>query len=203
MKDLFPPPPIIVKATRPFADALALRTLPLHVHEILPAFCFYHFTNTVLAPRLSRTLFPKTYAELPARTKTHWHAHVVSLVQSCFINTTALWVIYMDSERMQMDATQRVWGYTGATGMVQGLSAGYFLWDLMTGVLDRDVHGWGAVVHAASALAVSSLGYVGFFHSPSMLETAWMLKCANQILATVRELLWLEFHSLRALHTFP
>lgn len=163
MKDLFPPPPIIIKATRPFADALALRTLPLHVHEILPAFCFYQFTNIVLAPRLSRTLFPKTYAELSARTKTLWHAHVVSLVQSCFINTAALWVIYMDSERMQMNATQRVWGYTGATGMIQGLSAGYFLWDLMTGILDRDVHGWGMVAHAVSALAVSSLGFVGFF----------------------------------------
>lgn len=165
MKDLFPPPAIIVKATRPFADVLALRTLPLHVHEILPAFCFYHFTNTVLAPHLSKTLFPKIYAELPARTKIHWHAHVVSLVQSCFINTAALWVIYMDSERMQMDATQRVWGYTGATGMIQGFSAGYFLWDLMTGVLDRDVHGWGVVAHAASALAVSSLGFVGFLCS--------------------------------------
>lgn len=203
MKDLFPPPAIIVKATRPFADVLALRTLPLHVHEILPAFCFYHFTNTVLAPHLSKTLFPKIYAELPARTKTHWHAHVVSLVQSCFINTAALWVIYMDSERMQMDATQRVWGYTGATGMIQGFSAGYFLWDLMTGVLDRDVHGWGVVAHAASALAVSSLGFVGFLCSSSMLDTARMLNCTNTTVATFRELLWLEFHTLRAVHTFP
>ncbi|MCJ1464318.1 hypothetical protein MMC07_002931 [Pseudocyphellaria aurata] len=162
MKDLFPPPPMVVKATRPFADALALRTLPLHVHEILPAFCFYHFTNTVLAPRLSSSLFPTTYAHLPARTKTSWHAHVVSLVQSCVINTAALSVIFMDSERMQMDAMQRVWGYTGATGMVQALSTGYFLWDLMTGILDWDVHGWGVVAHAASALAVSSLGFRPF-----------------------------------------
>ena len=62
-----------------------------------------------------------------------------------------------------MNARQRVWSYTGATGMIQGLSAGYFLWDLMTGVLDQDVHGLGVVAHAASALAISSLGFVGFF----------------------------------------
>lgn len=171
---------MLVKATRPFADALALRTLPLHVHEILPAFCFYHFTNTVLAPLVSRRLFPTTYADLSARTKTNWHAHVVSLVQSCFINTAALWVIYKDSERMQMDAVQRVWGYTGATGMVQAFSAGYFLWDLMTGILDWDVHGWGVVAHAASALAVSSLGFVGFFYSSSMRETVRIWKSTDQ-----------------------
>lgn len=101
-----------------------------------------------------------------------------------------------------MDATQRVWGYTGATGMIQAFSAGYFLWDLMTGVLDRDVHGWGVVAHAASALAVSSLGFVGFFYSTSMLETARMLKCTDQTIAAFRQLLWLEFHTLRTLHTF-
>lgn len=61
-----------------------------------------------------------------------------------------------------MGPRERVWGYTGATGMVQGFSAGYFLWDLMMGLLDVDVHGWGAVAHAVSALAVSCLGFVGF-----------------------------------------
>lgn len=63
-----------------------------------------------------------------------------------------------------MDARSRVWGYTGAMGMTQGLSAGYFLWDLWTGVMDFDVHGWGVVAHAASALAVSSLGFVRFLY---------------------------------------
>lgn len=64
-----------------------------------------------------------------------------------------------------MDARSRVWGYTGAMGMIQGFSVGYFLWDLLTGVVDVDVHGWGAVTHAASALAVSSLGFVRFLYN--------------------------------------
>ena len=61
-----------------------------------------------------------------------------------------------------MGPRERVWGYTGAGGMVQAFSAGYFLWDLMTGIKDVDIHGWGTVAHAISALAVSGLGFVCF-----------------------------------------
>ena len=59
-----------------------------------------------------------------------------------------------------MDWRERVWGYTGAGGMVQGFAAGYFAWDLLASIEDVDVHGWGALGHAASALVVSMLGFV-------------------------------------------
>lgn len=59
-----------------------------------------------------------------------------------------------------MGPKERVWGYTGATGMVQGFSAGYFLWDLVMSAKDLDVHGPGSLMHAASAVAVSLLGFV-------------------------------------------
>lgn len=79
-------------------------------------------------------------------------------------------MIFADKERAAWNASQRVWGYTGATGMIQAFSTGYFLWDLMTGVLDFDVHGPGMVAHAVSALAVSGLGYVRLYCSPSHLD---------------------------------
>lgn len=163
MRDPIPPPAFLVRATQPLSHALALRTLPLHVHEILPTFCIYYFVNSSLSPRLSTYLFPTTYPHLPARTKVSWNSHVVSMLQSCFINSAALWVIFADKERAGWTASQRVWGYTGATGMIQAFSTGYFLWDLMTGVLDFDVHGPGVVAHAVSALAVSGLGYVRLY----------------------------------------
>ena len=75
-------------------------------------------------------------------------------------------MIFTDKERAGWSASQRVWGYTGATGMIQAFSTGYFLWDLMTGVLDFDVHGSGVVAHAISALAVSGLGYVRLYLLP-------------------------------------
>lgn len=78
------------------------------------------------------------------------------------INTLALAVLLLDEERRVMNAQERVWGYTGATGMVQSFAAGYFVWDLWTGIMDFDVHGLGTVIHAVCALAVSLLGYVSF-----------------------------------------
>lgn len=153
-------PNLIVEATKPFASALALQTLPFHAHEILLGFSLYELVNRYISPAASARLFPRTYPNLPRKTKIDWDVHFVSMVQSCFINAVALWVIFKDQERDQMDAAQRVWGYSGASGMVQGFAAGYFLWDLGVSIKDVDVHGWGALVHAASALAVTCLGFV-------------------------------------------
>ena len=160
MRDPFPSPLPIVRLTTPIARAVSLRTLPLHIHEILPTFAFYNFLNLYVSPTFSSRLFPRTYPSLSERSRTNWNAHVVSLVQSTIINAAALWVIYFDTERWAIGPEQRVWGYTGSMGMVQGLSAGYFLWDLIAASLRPDVHGQGAIAHAASALAVSMLGFV-------------------------------------------
>lgn len=160
MRDPFFAPLPFVQPTRPLARTLSLRTLPFHAHEILPSFAVYTFINTVVAPRVSTHVFPEIYPNLSKKTKIKWNMHLVSLFQSCFINTLALGVIYLDRERWSMAPKERVWGYTGATGMVQGFSAGYFLWDLMISAKDMDVHGPGSLMHAASALAVSLLGFV-------------------------------------------
>ena len=168
MHDPIPPPSAsLIKATQPLASALALRTLPFHAHEILPAFCFYEFVNIFVSPYVSTRLFPQTYPQLSRKKKINWNIHFVSMIQSCFINSAALWVIFADRERRSMNAAQRVWGYTGASGMVQGFAAGYFAWDLMASIKDVDVHGWGALIHAASALVVTSLGFVRVFCSLS------------------------------------
>ena len=160
MRDPIPAPISLVQFTNPLARTFSLRTLPLHAHEILPSFTLYTFLNSYLAPLASRHLFPQTYPSLDARTKVNWNARVVSLLQSCCINTAALSVIYLDRERWRMGPRERVWGYTGASGMVQGFAAGYFLWDLVTSAANFDVHGPGELMHAVSALAVSLLGFV-------------------------------------------
>ena len=59
-----------------------------------------------------------------------------------------------------MDWRGRVWGYTGAGGMIQGFAAGYFLWDLCVSVVNVSVFGWGLLAHAVAALVVFSLGFV-------------------------------------------
>ena len=54
----------------------------------------------------------------------------------------------------------RVFGYTGAGGMIQGFAAGYFLWDLVICCKHVAVFGWGLLAHAVAALMVFSLGFV-------------------------------------------
>jgi len=141
---------------------LSLNTLPLHAHEIIGAFCFYTIMNILISPALSTLLFPDIYPRLPPRTKINWDIHVVSMVQSFFINSLALWVMWTDTERKDMDWEERIWGYTGAGGMVQALAAGYFLWDLLSCAYHINVQGWGALVHAISAVIVIGLGFRPF-----------------------------------------
>ena len=173
MRDpFFAPPGFLVRASQPLANALALQTLPLHAHEILPAFCLYQFVYAIVAPRLSARLFPRTYPYLSTSTKINWDVHFVSMIQACLINTAALWVLYVDTERRGLDWTERVWGYSGASGMVQAFAAGYFLWDLIISAKDINVHGWGALAHAACALVITSLGFVCAFIECFCLEEA-------------------------------
>jgi len=167
MHDPFPlvPPSLLVRATQPFATRLNLTTLPLHIHEVLLATLFYHLTCRYISPFLSSYIFPRIYPQFSKRTKLNWDVHVVSLVQSVLINTAALWVMFRDEERGSMSWDERVWGYTGADGMIQGFAAGYFLWDLWLCSMNVDVFGWGLLAHAVAALVVFMLGFVSLFLS--------------------------------------
>ena len=162
MHDPFPIPPIpwLSQLVQPVADYANLPTLPLHIHEILISFIGYTWINKWVAPRLSKYLFPVRYPALSAEKKLNWDVHVVSLFQSTLINAWALWVMWADEERAAMDWQQRIWGYTGASGMIQALAQGYFVWDLMITVQHIRVFGIGMLAHALSSLTVFSLGFV-------------------------------------------
>ena len=128
------------------------------------------------------------------------------MVQSLFINTLAAWVIVADEERWAMGWRERVWGYTGGMGMVQGFSAGYFWWDGLVSAADVGVHGWGAVVHAACAVAVSGLGFVGLSLGRACLGSVGLKIEAGAdfwgggCLASVLKLLRSQFRAIRALN---
>ncbi|KAG0647918.1 putative TLC domain-containing [Hyphodiscus hymeniophilus] len=156
------PPRLLVDAVQPLADYFGLLTLPLHLHEIAFAWASYRFIYTTVSPRASEWLFPSVYAQLPTRTAISWNVRVTSLIQSSFITAFALWVIWKDGERSEMNWVGRIWGYTGAGGAVQGFAAGYFLWDLVASIVHINVLGWGSLAHAISALLVTSVGFHPF-----------------------------------------
>ncbi|KAB5563522.1 TLC domain-containing protein [Coniochaeta sp. 2T2.1] len=166
MRDPFPIPPIpaLSKAIQPYADRLGLQTLPLHIHEVVGFALFYTFIQVVVSPALSKRVFPRYYPAHDRAKKANWDSHVVSLVQSTLVNAVALWVIWNDDERRPMDWQQRVWGYTGACGLIQSMAAGYFIWDLLMTALHIDVFGFGLLAHAVSALTVYSFGFMPFLY---------------------------------------
>lgn len=177
MKDPFPiaPIPALSKAVQPWADWLSLPTLPLHIHEVLIMAAFYHFIHVVVAPIVSNWVFPVQYKNLSATKKLNWDVHVVSFVQSTTINALALWVMFTDDERWNMDAQERVYGYTGAIAMIQALAAGYFLWDLIITVSNMHIFGLGMLAHAISALLVYSFGFRPFVNYYSTTFILWEL----------------------------
>ncbi|CZT02697.1 related to DUF887 domain protein [Rhynchosporium graminicola] len=163
MLDIFQPAPFyLVRAIKPLADFLSLWTLPYHIHEVIAALVSYQLIFSVLSPLASSWIAPKTYRGLPPRRRISWNVHVTSMVQSTFITTLALYVIWNDEERKNMEWVGRIWGYTGAMGLVQGLAAGYFLWDLIASIIHFNVLGPGSLAHAISALLVTSMGFRPF-----------------------------------------
>ena len=162
MKDPFPLPaiPALARAVEPLAEWASLPTLPAHVHEVLFAFAFYTGINFIVSPWMSRKYFGAHYNAMSRVKKVNWDVHVVSLVQSTLINALALWVMAVDRERKAMDLEERIWGYTGASGLIQAFATGYFLWDLLITVMYLDVFGPGMLAHAVSAVLVYSLGFV-------------------------------------------
>lgn len=155
------PPAALSTFIQPFADYFSFHTLPLHVHEVLLSFLLYQGTQSVLSPWLSRRYFGKYYNSFNQRTRINWDIHVVSLLQSVLVCVVALWVMWTDDERWNMDTPQeRVFGYTGACGLVQGMAAGYFLWDIVVSTMHWKIFGLGLWFHAVSALWVFSLGFV-------------------------------------------
>ncbi|KAI0124637.1 DUF887 domain-containing protein [Xylariales sp. AK1849] len=177
MRDPFPIPPIpaLSKAIQPWADYLSLPTLPLHIHEILIMAGIYQFIFAVVSPMLSNRLFPVQYNALSRGKRLNWDVHVVSFVQSTTINTLALWVMFVDEERRNMDWQERIYGYTGAAAMIQALAAGYFLWDLIITALNMHIFGLGMLAHGVSALLVYSFGFRPFVNYYSTVFILWEL----------------------------
>ena len=175
MIDPVPPPhPWLVNLVKPYCDALYLPTLPYHIHELLFAFVLYQTTQSIVSPVLSTMIFPDVYPKLSRRTRINWDVHVVSLLQSCLINTLALWVMFTDEERydMQRSPIERVYGYTGACGLIQALATGYFMWDLVVSARNYSVFGPGILAHATTALSVFSLGFVSASSNLSITDSA-------------------------------
>jgi hypothetical protein len=164
MKDPFFVAPIsaLEEWVRPYAEQYHMTVLPQHVHEVIASALLYTFVHLVISPWLSNKYAAKYYPTDKGK-RASWDSHVVSLFQSTLICIIALYVMWADKERASMDWQGRVWGYTGASGLVQSLAAGYFIWDFFITITNFQAFGFGLLAHAVSALSVYSLGYVSAY----------------------------------------
>jgi hypothetical protein len=162
MFDPFPlrSPPWLRQLVTPLAEYTNLPALPLHIHEILFTALLYQVTLTTISPALSSFLFGQKYLKLSTRNRFNWDVHVVSLVQSILVCFIALYVAYNDKERNAMNWQERVYGYTGALGLVQGFACGYFIWDFYVCTRYFSMFGPGMLAHAVAALNVYIFGFV-------------------------------------------
>lgn len=164
MRDPFgPAPALLQRLAEPLAQTpFNFKTLPLHIHEVFASWIFYTVLSYIVSPIISKALFPKAYSRLSQRTRTNWDVHVVSFIQAVLICTLATYVLLYDNELASgnHDWHGRIFGYSGAAGLVQALAAGYFLWDVWISTVHFSVQGPGSLAHAISALAVTTIGFV-------------------------------------------
>ncbi|CAN8099050.1 unnamed protein product [Discula destructiva] len=165
MKDPFFIAPIsaLEEWVRPYAEQYHMTVLPQHIHEVIAAALLYTFIHLVISPWLSNKYAAAHYPTDKGK-RASWDSHVVSLFQSTLICIVAFYVMWTDNERASMDWQGRIWGYTGGSGLVQSLAAGYFVWDLCITVANLKVFGLGLLAHAVSALTVYSFGYRPFLN---------------------------------------
>ena len=193
---ILPPAPWLSAAVKPLADKVGLYALPDHVHELVFAFLLYQSIQTFVSPVLSAKLFPNVYPKLNWRSRINWDVHVVSLVQSTMINAIAIWVMFSDQERKDMTSLERIYGYTGACGLVGALGAGYFIWDLIVSTIHFKIFGVGILAHAAAALCVFGAGFVRLSLLIFRILPHPAVKKLTLSIETLPPILWFTVHPL-------
>ena len=99
---------------------------------------------------------------------------------------------------MKDSTVERVYGYTGASGLIQGLAAGYFVWDLFVSTRYVKIFGIGIWAHAVTALLVFSFGFV----CDSSVSCCVKLNTNVELLEAFLQLLRSCFHPIRAFFPF-
>lgn len=160
MKDPFPAPANVIEAFKPLAQYLSLPTLPLHAHEVIGSFVIYELLHSVVSPAISRTFFAKQYAAFPRKTKINWDSRITSQIQQAFILSLVIYTMVADPERAHTTWQERLWGYNGIIGLIQGSATGYFLWDVHVSLQYIDIMGADSLAHAAGWLIITLIGFV-------------------------------------------
>lgn len=114
-----------------------------HLHEIILAALIYtaiYLGSSFIAPYL----IPQ-YKKLSTRNRVNFDMHVVSQIQSVWLCTAAISLMFSPH-------LTTLTSYTPYAGMVTATATGYFIWDLFVSLKYVKEFGVGFMVHALAAL---------------------------------------------------
>ncbi|KAL5533261.1 hypothetical protein ACEPAF_5037 [Sanghuangporus sanghuang] len=113
--------------SRPFVPPLGITKLPEYAHVIAASSLSFFFIHLVLAPLLSKALFPRSYGQLKShRSRNNWNIHIVSLIHALTVIPLAFKSLYLPA----LDA-DRAFGWDPQYGTLAGIACGYFIWDTL------------------------------------------------------------------------
>ncbi|KAL5490168.1 hypothetical protein ACEPAI_5001 [Sanghuangporus weigelae] len=142
--------------SRPFVLALGITKLPEYAHVIAASSLSFFFIHLVLAPLLSKALFPRSYGQLKSRrSRNNWNIRIVSLIHALTVIPLAFKSLYLPA----LDA-DRAFGWDPRYGTVGGIACGYFIWDTLESLWHfSDI---GFVVHGVVCFFIYLLSFTPF-----------------------------------------
>ncbi|ODQ67578.1 DUF887-domain-containing protein [Nadsonia fulvescens var. elongata DSM 6958] len=132
---------------RPYTEPYGFKAIPIHFHEILFSFAFYHLM--FLSLPFITPLFVKSYKSMSLRTKVNTDIHIVSQLQAVLILVLS-WPLFTD-EALNNDIIR---GYTPYSGFVSAMACGYFIWDSYVCLRYINLFGPSFLLHGFSSLFV-------------------------------------------------
>ena len=168
---------VIEEWVTPYAEALGLPYFPRHVVTIFRSMMLW-WSIQLLSHGVSPYLFPKAFANMPARKRTSWDVHIVSLVHSSIVAPLLLYYWLKIDEN-----TDRLYGYRFQVGQLYSLSFGYFVWDVIVSLryegLDFIIHGLlglsGNIFVFKPLLMFGGMGIIMWELSTPFLNIHWLL----------------------------
>ncbi|KAJ6597184.1 TLC domain-containing protein [Mycena vulgaris] len=167
----------------------ALPKLRPHLSVFLGSFALFNVIHLALVPIIGRLFFP-SWARMGSRTRNNWAVHICSQFHAIIIIPLALRCLALP----ELDA-DRAFGWTEASGTVQAVASGYFLWDSIDAIVNFEDLGF--VLHGLACLGIylsSFQPFLAYYASRCLLWEAstfflnihWMLDKTNRTGSTLQ-----------------
>nr|GAT55507.1 predicted protein [Mycena chlorophos] len=126
-----------------------------HLPTLVASFSSFTLLQFVLVPLFGSLFFGDTWRKMSPRAKNNWAVHICSQAHAIVIIPLA-WRV-LDLPELNDD---RAFGWHEASGSVQAVAAGYFMWDSLDAIVHFDNIGF--VLHGLTCGAIYILSFTPY-----------------------------------------